>query len=48
VIFEQGWPRGGYERLAGFPELERWLLDGYRIAEEGDGYRLYAGRSGSR
>lgn len=48
VVFEQGWPAGGYERLAGFPELQRWLLEGYRLAEEGDGYRLYVGRAGSR
>jgi hypothetical protein len=48
VLFEQGWPVGGYERLAGFPELERWLVEEYRIAEESDGYRLYAGRSGTR
>jgi hypothetical protein len=48
VVFERGWPAGGYERLAGFPELQRWLLEGYRLAEEGDGYRLYVGRSGVR
>jgi hypothetical protein len=42
LIFERGWPAGGYERLAGFPELERWLSEGYRVAEEADGYRLYA------
>jgi hypothetical protein len=46
VLFEQGWPAGGYERLAGFPELERWLGSGYRLAEEGDGYRLYVERTG--
>ena len=46
VVFEQGWPAGGYERLAGFPELQRWLSEGYRLAEESDGYRLYVGRAG--
>ncbi len=45
LLFERGWPVGGYERLAGFPELQRWLSDGYRLAEEGDGYRLYVGRA---
>jgi hypothetical protein len=43
VIFEEGWPAGGYERVAAFPELERWLREGLRLAEEGDGYRLYVG-----
>jgi hypothetical protein len=41
VLLEHGWPEGGYERLAGFPELQRWLLAGYGRAEEGDGFRLY-------
>jgi hypothetical protein len=45
VVFVPGWPEGGYERLATFPELQRWLLDGYRVVEEGDGYRLYVGRA---
>jgi hypothetical protein len=44
VLFERGWPAGGYERLEAFPELARWLGDGYRLVEAGDGYRLYAAR----
>lgn len=44
VVFERGWPVGGYERTSGFTELERWLQEGYRLAEEGDGYRLHARR----
>jgi hypothetical protein len=44
VVFERGWPAGGYERLAGFPDLERWLREGYRVTEEGDGYRRYVPR----
>ena len=48
VVFVPGWPEGGYERLAAFPELHRWLLDGYRVAEEGDGYRLYVGRAATQ
>ena len=42
VVFERGWPEGGYERVTGFPDLERWLREHYRLDEEGDGYRLYA------
>jgi len=41
VLFETGWPTGGYERLDGFPALARWLAAGYRLTEEGDGYRVY-------
>ncbi len=48
VVFAQGWPAGGYERVAGFPELQDWLSTGYRLAEEGDGYRLYVGRAAPR
>jgi hypothetical protein len=48
VVFERGWPAGGYERVAAFPELQRWLLEGYRLAEEGDDYRLYVGRAGTQ
>lgn len=45
VLLERGWPAGGYERVAQFPELERWLLNDYRLSEEGDGYRLYVART---
>jgi hypothetical protein len=41
VILERGWPAGGYERLAGFPELQRWLREGYDLVEEDDGFRVY-------
>jgi len=44
VLFEHGWPSGGYERLAAFPALATWLDDGFRLAREGDGYRIYAAR----
>jgi hypothetical protein len=44
VLFERGWPRGGYGRLGEFPELAAWLDDGYRLAAEGRGYRVYAAR----
>jgi hypothetical protein len=48
LMFERGWPVGSYERLAGFPELRSWLSEGYRIAEEADGYRLYVGRAATQ
>lgn len=48
AVFEVGWPAGGYERVAAFPELQAWILGGYRLAEEGNGYRLYVRRAGSR
>lgn len=48
VVFERGWPTGGYEGVAAFPELQGWLLERYRLAEEADGYRLYVGRAGTQ
>jgi hypothetical protein len=47
VVMEHGWPAGGYERLGTFPDLVHWLSDGYRLSEEGDGYRLYVARTTS-
>jgi hypothetical protein len=47
ALFEHGWPRGGYERLREFPELAAWLECGYRLAVEGDGFRVYTARSDS-
>jgi hypothetical protein len=44
VVFERGWPAGGYERVARFPELARYLAEAYRLAARGDGYRIYAKR----
>jgi hypothetical protein len=48
VLFERSWPAGGYERLDGFPALRRWLARGYRLAREGDGFRLYQAGPASR
>jgi hypothetical protein len=42
VLFEQGWPAGGYERVRTFPGLARRLAEGYRIDGRGDGYVIYA------
>lgn len=44
VPFERGWPRGGYERFAQFPELSEWLESAYALDRQGDGYRIYARR----
>jgi hypothetical protein len=41
VLFERGWPAGGYERVDEFPGL-RLRLSAYRIDRRRDGYILYA------
>jgi hypothetical protein len=43
VVFEQGWPAGGYERLGAFVAL-RDRLAGYDLVRSGPGYRIYAQR----
>ena len=47
VLWQAGWPAGGYERLDRFPALKEWLTASYRVAREGDGYRIYAKRHDS-
>ena len=44
VLFAHGWPSGGYERLAAFPDLARWLESEYRLSVQGEGYRVYENR----
>jgi len=44
VVFERGWPDGGYDRLTGFPELLAWIDASYVLDQERHGYRLYAQR----
>jgi hypothetical protein len=44
VLFEHGWPAGGYERLAAFPELAERLTRRYHIVATAAGYRIYAKR----
>ena len=44
VLFERGWPAGGYGRLREFPELAQWLEAGYQVVLEGDRFRVYAPR----
>jgi len=40
LIFEDGWPRAGYGRLDGFPELEAFLGERYRIERETPVWRV--------
>jgi hypothetical protein len=47
VLFERGWPTGGYERLERFPELGDRLRARYRPALRGDGWLIYARRDES-
>src|SRR5881296_1469933 len=41
VLFERGWPAGGYERVDQFPGL-RLRLSAYRVDRRRDGYIVYA------
>jgi hypothetical protein len=43
VLFEQGWPAGGYERFDAFPELAERLVR-YDLVQAGPGYRIHAQR----
>jgi len=43
VVFERGWPHGGYERLDAFPELAARLAR-YDLVLAGPGYRIHAQR----
>jgi hypothetical protein len=47
VVMRETWPRPGYERLEAFPAVRDLLMRDYVLAVEGDGYRIYAKRSGS-
>jgi hypothetical protein len=41
VLFERGWPAGGYERVDEFAGLRARLM-AYRVDRRGDGYIIYA------
>jgi hypothetical protein len=45
VLFEHGWPSGGYERIQAFPELAERLATRYDVVASPAGYRLYAQRA---
>jgi hypothetical protein len=47
VLFERGWPAGGYERIERFPALAARLRERYVLAVARPGYRIYAQRDGS-
>jgi hypothetical protein len=47
VLWEPGWPAGGYERFERFPALAGWLASHYVLAHQGDGYRIHAKRHDS-
>jgi hypothetical protein len=44
VLFERGWPVGGYERVERFPALAARLRERYETAVTRADYRLYAKR----
>jgi hypothetical protein len=44
VLFERGWPAGGYERVERFPALAERLRERYELAATRPAYRLYAKR----
>ena len=44
VLFDRGWPAGGPERIARFPELARWLTERYRARPSRPGYTVYEKR----
>jgi hypothetical protein len=47
VLFERGWPHGGYERVERFPALAARLRERYQPPVTRGGYRLYAKRNDS-
>jgi hypothetical protein len=44
VLFEHGQAPGDFGRLERFPELAARLAEGYRLAQEGNQFRLYLAR----
>ncbi len=44
VVFARGWPGGGAERIARFPELAHWLGERYRAGPSRPGYTVYEKR----
>jgi hypothetical protein len=45
VLFEHGWPSGGYDRLRAFPELAERLATRYHVLDSPAGVRLHAQRN---
>jgi hypothetical protein len=46
VLFERGWPAGGYERVEQFPELAQ-ALRAYAVDARGDGYVIFVSKRAS-
>jgi hypothetical protein len=44
LLYERGWPGGGYDRVATFPALAERLERRYRVERTADGVRIYAQR----
>jgi hypothetical protein len=44
VLFRRGWPEGGAERVARFPDLRRHLDERYRVVRERPAYIVYEKR----
>jgi hypothetical protein len=47
VVFKNTWRRPGYDRLDELPAVTELLSRDYRLAVDGDGYRIYARRGRS-
>lgn len=47
VILRDTWNRKGYQRFDEWPEVPRLLARDYRLAVDGDGYRIYVQRARS-
>jgi len=47
AVLRDTWNHSGYERFDEWPEFERVLERSYRLAVEGDGYRIYVQRADS-
>ncbi len=47
VVFKNTWRRRGYDRLDELPAVTELLARDYRLAVDGDGYRIYARRARS-
>jgi hypothetical protein len=45
VLFERGWPAGGYERVERFPALAQLLRERYQPALTRAAYRIYVKRN---
>jgi hypothetical protein len=48
VVFRYDPPAGDYTRIAEFPELGKWLMDGYHFVYEGDAFRVFVAKDMSR